>query len=165
MLPLNDTSFSTRSSDCAHYKDFIFWWGVRRAQKAAGHTNWCDRLCIYSICMSMYLCVSFISILHVYVFDVTCVFSESVSQSSQLLLFLFMSFANICCSCVLDTFRTECLLRGLPGVGRVPAWRRRKEALAAVMWAGLLSAERLLWMKLPPPWGYCSVSRVEEENT
>lgn len=88
-----------------------------------------------------------------------CVCSESVSQ----LLFLFMSLANICCSCVLDTFRTECLLRGLPGVGKVPACRRR--VLAAVTWAGLLSAERLLWMKLPPPWGYCSVSRVEEEKT
>lgn len=88
--------------------------------------------------------------------------------SSQLLLFLFMSLANICCSCVLDTFRTECLLRGLPGVGSVPACRRRAEAAwaAAVTWAGLLSAERLLWMKPPPPpWGYCSVSRVEEEKT
>lgn len=88
--------------------------------------------------------------------------TESVSQSSQLL-FLFMSFANICCSCVRDTFRTECLLRGLPGIGSVPACRRRAEAVT--MWAGLLSAERLLWMKLPPPWGYCSVSRVEEEKT
>lgn len=76
-----------------------------------------------------------------------------------------MSLANICCSCVLDTFSTECLLRGLPGVGRVPACRRRAEALAAVMWAGLLSAERLLWMKPLPPWGYCSVSKVEEEKT
>ncbi|TNN67248.1 hypothetical protein EYF80_022497 [Liparis tanakae] len=63
--------------------------------------------------------------------------------------------------------KVSCLLRGLPGVGRVPpaCCRRRSEALAAVMWAGLLSAERLLWMKLPPPWGYCSVSRVEEEKT
>lgn len=111
-------------------------------------------MCVYVTCVCvMYVCVY-----------VTCVCSESVSQSSQLL-FLFISLANIVCSCVRDMFRTECLLRGLPGVGRVPACRRRAELVVAVMWAGLLSAERLLWMKLPPPWGYCSVSRVEEEKT
>lgn len=114
------------------------------------------------------MCVS-LRVFHMCVGHVT----ESVSQFSQLLLFLFMSLANICCRCVLDAFRYECLLRGLPGVGSVPC-RRRAELVVAVMWAGLLSAERLLWMKPPPPpippaaaaaCGYCSVSRVEEEKT
>lgn len=92
-----------------------------------------------------------------------CHETESASQSSQLL-FLFISFASICCRCTLGVFRTECLLRGLPGIGRVPACRRRVEPVAPIMWAGLLSAERLLCIKLLPGWGYCSVSRVEEEK-
>lgn len=106
------------------------------------------------MCMVLSMCVC---AGHVSVYCVCSEFSQ--------LLFLFMSLANICCSCVLDAFRTECLLRGLPGVGSVPACRRRAEAVVTVTWAGLLSAERLLWMKLPPPCGYCSVSRVEEEKT
>lgn len=98
------------------------------------------------------------------VYQCVCVCS---SQLLLLLLFLFISFANICCSCVLDTFSTECLLRGLPGVANVLACRRCAQLQAAVTWAGLLSAERLLWMKPLPaaPCGYCSVSSVDEEKT
>lgn len=127
-------------------------------------TKWCPRPQKPSDqpCICSRVCV--IRVMRVHVSRVRAS-SESVSQSSQLL-FLFISLANICCRCAFDVFSIECLDRGLPGIGRVPACRRRDDAaVAAVMWAGLLSAERLLWMKLLPPWGYCSVSRVEEENT
>lgn len=64
-------------------------------------------------------------------------------------LFLLISLANICCSWDLDVCSTEGLLRGLPGTGSVPVCRRRAVAAAVAVWAGLLSAERLLWMKPP----------------
>lgn len=64
--------------------------------------NECPRMCL-CVCTCLCACVSVCTCVRV------CVCSQ---------LFLLISLASICCSCDLDAFSTECLLRGLPGVGR-----------------------------------------------